>query len=147
MVTVIFGQPHSGKTTLAGELRKIDWMMEVIDGDALRETFKNSDYSRQGRIKNLNRASEIATYLNSTNIDVILSLVYPYKECRDYLKSLVPEVKWVYLEYEKSRGRENLHVLDFESPDEINNLLRLNTDEFTIETCAMKIMKYIKFGL
>jgi adenylylsulfate kinase len=81
MIIVLFGQPHSGKSTLAAELDAHN-----IDGDKLRELFSNKDYSREGRIKNLNRASDIAHYLNSVGEPVVLSLVYPYKEARDYKK-------------------------------------------------------------
>jgi adenylate kinase family enzyme len=114
MIVVLFGQPASGKTTLAKKL--IDNNFHHIDGDSLRDVFKNKDYSREGRIKNLNRASDIATYLDSKGMDVVMSLVYPYLEARTYLNDLVPDVKWIYLTYKGERGRENFHVTDFDYP-------------------------------
>ena len=88
MIIVLFGQPHCGKSTLANILKE-KLSLSNIDGDDLRDLFKNKDYSREGRIRNLNRASDIAHYLNSTtDKDVILALVYPYKEAREYLNSL-----------------------------------------------------------
>lgn len=138
MIIVIFGQPHSGKTTLAN-LISADFH---IDGDHLRRLFQNKDYSKQGRISNLNRASDIATYLHYNGNKVILSLVYPYKEARDYLNSLSTNVKWIYLTYDINRGREDFHVADFNIP--INEeVLSLNTDSLTEAQCINKIKLYV----
>jgi len=144
MILVLFGQPHSGKTTLANAL--IEGKFEYtkhIDGDQLRDIFKNKDFSREGRIKNLNRASDIAHYLEKTETDVILSLVYPYKECRDYLRSLEPETKFVYLHYTGERGREQFHVKDFELDLLEENVWTLNTSELSEEECIKQIYEYV----
>jgi len=137
MITVLFGQPHSGKSTLANELKGHN-----IDGDKLRELFKNKNFTREGRIQNLNRASDIAHYLNSAGTDVVLSLVYPYKEARDYLRSLTSEVKFVHLTYEVDRGREQYHVSDFEYPQD-EDVLHLNTEWLEINDCIKQILEYV----
>jgi gluconate kinase len=139
VIIVIFGQPHSGKTTLAN-LIDADF---YIDGDHLRRLFQNKDYSKQGRISNLNRASDIATYLHYNGNKVVLSLVYPYKEARDYLNSLSTNVKWIYLTYTEPRGREEFHVSDFEEP-ELESFLQINTDNLTIEECINQIKLYVE---
>lgn len=141
MIIVLFGQPHSGKSTLAAELD-----FHNIDGDRVRELFSNKDYSREGRIKNLNRASDIAHYINSVEDSVVLSLVYPYKEARDYLRSLTNDVLWVYLTYSGERGRENFHVKDFEAPDE-EDVLSLDTSKLSIEECVNAILLRLIFKL
>jgi adenylylsulfate kinase-like enzyme len=145
MIIVLFGQPHSGKTTLANELWGYfdSYTTELIDGDELREIFQNKDFSREGRLKNLQKASDIAAYLDWNNKDVIVSVVYPYKEARDYLNSLSDDVKWIYLTYTKPRGREGFHVADFEEP-ELENFMQINTDNQSIEEAADKIMKYVE---
>jgi predicted kinase len=138
MIIVLFGQPHSGKTTLAKQFPTY----KNIDGDELRELFSNKDYSREGRIRNLNRASDIAHYLHRHGNNVILSLVYPYKEAREYLNSLDDNVKWVHLVYELDRGREEYHVKDFEYPTD-DEALHLNTEWLNIEQCKTHILEYI----
>ena len=142
MITVLFGQPCSDKTTLAEKLAADFY----IDGDHLRNMFKNKDYSKQGRINNLNKASDIATYLHYNGVDVVLSLVYPYKEAREYLNSLTNNVKWIFLLYEnvdgQERGREQFHVNDFEYPT-VAEALYLNTTWLTEEECIDEIKKYI----
>ena len=40
MILVLFGQPRSGKSTIANELKG---MFMNIDGDRLRKIFKNND--------------------------------------------------------------------------------------------------------
>jgi GTPase SAR1 family protein len=141
MIIVLFGQPHSGKSTLAKMLPDF----HNIDGDKLRDLFQNKDFSREGRIKNLNRASDIAHYLNGNGTNVVLSLVYPYKEARDYLNSLTTDVKWIYLVYEVDRGREKFHVQDFEYPDQ-EQTLYLNTEWMTEEECINEIKHYAKLS-
>lgn len=142
MIIVLFGQPHCGKSTLA---KKLTGDQDYnIDGDELRTLFKNTDYSKEGRIKNLNRASDIAHYMHSIGGDnIILSLVYPYKEARNYLNSLTDDVRWIYLTYSGERGREKFHVADFEAPDENEKHLYLNTTELTPEECVEVINKYL----
>ena len=141
MIIVLFGQPHCGKSTLAKMLPEF----HNIDGDKLRDLFQNKDFSREGRIKNLNRASDIAHYLNNNGTNVVLSLVYPYKEARDYLNSLTNDVKWVYLTYEIDRGREKFHVQDFEHPEQ-GEALYLNTEWMTEEECITEIKQYAKLS-
>ena len=141
MIIVLFGQPHSGKTTIAKEFLSY----RNIDGDRLRELFANKDYSREGRIRNLNRASDIAHYMNTEGDDVTLSLVYPYKEARDYLNSLCKDVCWVYLTYEGERGRENFHVKDFDIPTE-EHILHLDTSKTSAFDCTTEIIKHAKLS-
>jgi adenylylsulfate kinase-like enzyme len=145
MIIVLFGQPHSGKTTLAKELGESfdPDTTHYIDGDQLRYIFQNKDFSREGRLKNLQKASDIAAYLNWTGKDVLVSVVYPYKEARDYLNSLSSDVKWVYLYYKEERGRENFHVKDFEFPFLEEKVLQLNTSDKSVEECLKQINSYI----
>jgi adenylylsulfate kinase-like enzyme len=150
MIVVLFGQPHSGKTTLGELLReflqmeKRNWRTDVhhLDGDALRKLYDNTDYSREGRVANLNRASDIAAYLDSKNIDVVLSLVYPYMEARAYLNTLVPNVKWIYLTYDGERGREKFHVKDFDYPIG-EDVITINTSNQSIDDCLVEIARAV----
>jgi gluconate kinase len=142
MIIVLFGQPHSGKSTIANHILAHTTTFKNIDGDKLRELFANKDYSKEGRIKNLNRASDIAHYINGTGGNVILSLVYPYKEARDYLNGLTEDVYWIYLTYDGERGRENFHVKDFDYPED-EDVLHLNTSSLSLDSCLQIINNYI----
>ena len=142
MIIVLFGQPHSGKSTIANRILASTDTFVNIDGDKLRELFVNKDYSREGRIKNLNRASDIAHFLNATGSNIILSLVYPYKEARNYLRSLTDDVYWIHLTYEGERGREKFHVKDFDYPED-EGVLHLNTSSSSVDLCLEIINNYI----
>ena len=147
MIIVLFGQPASGKTTLAEKVQKELFIKEnasypIIDGDEIREIFKNKDYSREGRIKNLNRISDIATFLAHKYKVVLVSAVYPYNEARNYLESVYKNVAWVFLNYYGERGREAFHVQDFELPVPKNNLLQINTSKDDIKFATQKICSF-----
>lgn len=143
-IIVLFGQPASGKSTLAKELTKMlnsDWCtVHVIDGDSVRSIFSNSDYSREGRIKNLNRISDIAKYMSHQVDVVIVAAVYPYEEARRYLSSIHPHVTWVHLTFDGQRGREGYFAKDFEEP--VGKFMKLNTSKYAITECAEKIRAF-----
>ena len=125
MIYLFTGQPGSGKTTLAKKLQmwlqtdKKNWRKSVfhIDGDQLRELFPNTDYTKAGREKNIQKAFDIAKYLDNCGTDVVISLVSPYREMREQLKSDC-KVQEIYCHTKKMRGRENFFALDYEPPVE-----------------------------
>lgn len=142
MIIVLFGQPNCGKTTLAEQLSKHLVDSELIDGDRFRELFKNTDYSKEGRITNLKKACDIAYYIhhNKLKSNVILSMVFPYYEVREYLRSLHPKTHFFFLKYEEPRGRENYHVQDFDIPNQEEYVITLDTEADTIEESTNKII-------
>jgi adenylylsulfate kinase len=133
------GQPGSGKTTLAKKLQmwlqtdKTNWRKSVfhIDGDQLRELFPNTDYSKEGRYKNITKAFDIAKFLDASGNDIVISLVSPYRELREEFKSQC-KVQEIYCHTKKIRGREDKFALDYEPPTEF--YVDLDTSENTDET-------------
>jgi adenylylsulfate kinase len=102
-----------------------------IDGDDIRDIFQNKDYSEDGRRKNIQRAQDIAKFLNSKGIDVIISLVSPYRDLRNELKDSSKVIE-VYIHTDDVRGREGFHVENYEKPTE--NYIDIDTtgvSEFT----------------
>jgi adenylylsulfate kinase len=119
MIYYLIGQPHAGKTTLSKLLKQHLYPQNIIqiDGDDIRDIFQNKDYSEDGRRKNIQRAQDIATFLNVKGFNVIISLVSPYKDLRDELKEK-SEVVEIYIHTTDIRGRENFHVENYEKPTE-----------------------------
>ena len=148
MILVLFGQPHSGKSTIAhllkADLNDRGLLFDHIDGDKLRQMFNNKSYTKEARLSNLKTASDIAHYLSFELDLVIVTLVYPYKEAREYLSKLNENVKWVYLHYHATdlRGRENFHVLDFDVPEDVD--LVINTSEEPELASVYKVINLIK---
>ena len=147
MIYLFTGQPGSGKTTLAKKLQmwlqtdKANWRKSVfhIDGDQLRELFPNKDYSKEGREKNIQKAFDIARFLDDSGNDVVISLVSPYKHLRDKFKSQC-KVQEIYCHTKKIRGREDKFALDYEPPTEY--FVDLDTSEPSDETFK-KLLKII----
>lgn len=147
MIILLYGQPNSGKTTIAHQLQheyflKYVKKLPIVDGDAVRNIFKNKDYSERGRIRNLERISDIATYMSQNSNHVIVAAVYPYKASRNYLYELNNgRVLFVELIYKEKRGRENYHVDNFEYDlNEFPNVLKLNTDVNDVKSCVKQII-------
>jgi adenylylsulfate kinase len=149
MIFILTGQPHSGKTTLAKHLKKA---LEIsygyrkvfhIDGDDLREILNNKDYSEQGRRKNIETAHAIAKYLQkqSTFVDVIISLVSPFRDLREELKSELDCVEF-YIHTTDIRGRENFHVANYEKP--IENFIDVDTTNETEIVTLNEMLNHIK---
>lgn len=165
MVILFYGQPASGKTTLAkalkykvGEIynylvfeskwklpngfKKISSNSILIDGDKWRDVTKNKDYSKEGRLRNLKGAFDMALYLENEGYIPILSFVTPYDELRQYLKDNADSLIEIYLEYNEDRGRNMNFAKDFEVPN--IDCLKLNTSELDIDNCLIKVINYIK---
>ncbi len=141
------GQPGSGKTTLAKKLQmwlqtdKKNWRKSVfhIDGDQLREVFPNKDYSKEGRERNIQKAFDIAKYLDNCGNDVVISLVSPYREMREQLKSEC-KVQEIYCHTKKIRGREDFFALDYEKPIEF--FINLDTS-YSVDDTFKNLIKHI----
>ena len=143
MIYWFIGQPGSGKTVLADKLKEeVLTHAYRIDGDEMRELFNNKDYSKKGRIANIDAAQKIALYLHNQGKDVIVSLVTPYIVQREDFK----DGKWflheIYVHYDKDyveRGREHYHVEDFQQPQ--LDYINIDTTKDTEEKSMKKIIK------
>tara|TARA_B100001939_G_C16504636_1_gene431085 strand:+ start:45 stop:491 length:447 start_codon:yes stop_codon:yes gene_type:complete len=147
MIYWFTGQPGSGKTVLANLLKE-KYLPHAyrIDGDEMRELFKNKDYSMKGRIANIDAAQKIAHYLHNQGKDVIVSLVSPYLDQREEFKDMMEwQLQEIFVHYniaEIRRGREEYHVMDFQKP--IFDYLDIDTTFETPEESLTKILNYVK---
>jgi adenylylsulfate kinase len=143
MIYWFTGQPGAGKTTLANKL--VEYFtnnytfVHHIDGDDLRDVFNNKDYSEWGRRKNVERAQDIARYLNSKS-NVVVSLVSPFRDQREVFKDIV-KVKEIYVHTTDMRGREEYHVSDYEPPT--SNFIDIDTTNKTIMESFIEILEKI----
>ena len=126
MIYWLTGQPAAGKTTLAKYLTEYFPKDKVIhiDGDDLRDIFKNKDYSVTGRRTNIQRAQYIAQFMHSKGYTVIVSLVSPYRDQREEFKFNTSVVE-IYVHTTEDRGRNHFHVEEYEPP--LSNFIDLDT--------------------
>jgi len=145
MILLFFGQPASGKTTLADAFVKAmdeqNYFNNFIrmDGDQWRKISDNNDYSRDGRIANLKSAFTAAKFLDNEGFTPVLSFISPYEELRQYLSNGT-ELMMIYLTCSHDRGRNSYFAIDFELPSQ--NCMRIDTSDNTIDYCVSKVIKY-----
>jgi adenylylsulfate kinase-like enzyme len=127
MIYWFTGQPGAGKTVLAKLLEHhLQNNVFHIDGDDLRDLIQNKDYSKEGRIKNIELAQSIAKYLHNKNNDVVVSLVSPYLETRERFKQdMGDDIVEIYVHTTDIRGREQFHVSDYDVPT--SNFISIDT--------------------
>jgi len=147
MIIWFTGQPNSGKTTLALELVHLlhemrkDITATILDGDSLRKVTRNTDYTKDGRRRNVQTAITLAINSDSSNDYTVVSLVSPFRDLRESLKNNNKHVvKEVYLH--SNRLREGKMVDYYEPP--LTNYLDIDTDKHTIEESIKLILDYIK---
>jgi len=95
------GLTCSGKTTIAKEVKKIleekGIDVELLDGDTVRDYIKNKDFSKEGRNKHLRYIALMAKLLAQRGVVVLCSFVSPYRENRDFARSICNNFIEVYV--------------------------------------------------
>ena len=88
------GLSGSGKSTIAvrvhQELLRRGVEVEYIDGDALREVFPQTGFTREEREEHLRRTGYMASRLAAHGVTVVASFVSPYRDSRDFIRRLCP---------------------------------------------------------
>jgi adenylylsulfate kinase len=154
------GLSGSGKSTIAtrvrAELESRGVEVEYIDGDALREVFPNTGFTRAEREEHLRRTGYLASRLAAHGVTVVASLVSPYRESRDFIRKLCREFVEIYVAtpleecerrdvkglYARARRGElrNFTGIDdpYESPE--NPELTLDTRALSVEQCVAEVL-------
>lgn len=86
------GLSGSGKSTVArwvaGALRGEGKAVELLDGDAIREVFPLTGFTKADRDAHVKRVGYLASRLEFHGVTVVASLVSPYQESRDFVRAL-----------------------------------------------------------
>ena len=154
------GLSGSGKSTIAVRVheelvgRGLD--VEYIDGDALREFFPNTGFTRAEREEHLRRTGYMASRLAAHGVTVVASFVSPYRESRDFIRKLCPgfveifvstpleecerrDVKGLYARARRGEIRNFTGIDDPYEPPE-HPELTLDTRVLNLEQCVMKVL-------
>jgi adenylylsulfate kinase len=154
------GLSGSGKSTIAGrvhrELAQRGVDVEYIDGDALREVFPNTGFTRAEREEHLRRTGYMSSRLAAHGVTVVASLVSPYRDSRDFVRKLCPDFFEIYVatpleECERRdvkglyararRGQiQNFTGIDdpYEPPESPE--LTLDTRSLSVDECTVKVL-------
>jgi adenylylsulfate kinase len=95
------GLSGSGKSTIATrvhqELLRRGVDVEYLDGDALREVFPQTGFTREQREEHLRRTGYMASRLAAHGVTVVASFVSPYRESREFIRALCPKFAEIYV--------------------------------------------------
>ena len=157
------GLSGSGKSTIAvkvhEELARRGIDVEYIDGDALREVFPTTGFTRAEREEHLRRTGYMASRLAAHGVTIVASFVSPYRESRDFIRRLCPgfveifvstpleecerrDVKGLYARARRGEIRNFTGIDDLYEPPE-HPELTLDTRAFSVDECvAMVLARY-----
>jgi adenylyl-sulfate kinase len=88
------GLSGAGKSTIAervaAELRRRGRLVEVLDGDAVRENLsKGLGFSKEDRDTNIRRIGYVAELLARNGVVVIVAAISPYRAVRDEVRARI----------------------------------------------------------
>ena len=155
------GLSGSGKSTIAirvhQELMGRGVEVEYIDGDALREVFPQTGFTRAEREEHLRRTGYMASRLSAHGVTVVASLVSPYRASRDFVRRLCPNFAEIYVAtpleecerrdvkglYARARRGELKNFTGIDDPYEAPERpeLTLDTRALTVEQCVAKVLE------
>tara|TARA_Y100000004_G_scaffold185485_1_gene235752 strand:- start:508 stop:981 length:474 start_codon:yes stop_codon:yes gene_type:complete len=151
MILWFTGQPGSGKTTLCNEIQEkilyshyyLKDKIIHLDGDDLRTVLNNKDYSEKGRRKNVQFVIDMAKVMESKGYLVLVSMVSPYRDMREKLKSETTVVEF-FCHTGKLRGKEEYFVRDYQPP--LVNCTDICTDKLLEESVDEVLNVYWKMA-
>ncbi len=111
------GLPSAGKTTiaheLAGRLREEGHLVEVLDGDEIREFISAGlGFSREDRHTNVQRIGFVAELLARNGVKVLVPVIAPYADSRDAVRKRHESNGTTYLEVHVATPVEVCSVRD-----------------------------------
>jgi adenylylsulfate kinase len=146
------GLSGSGKSTIAtrvrAELESRGVEVEYLDGDALREVFPNTGFTRAEREEHLRRTGYMASRLAAHGVTVVASLVSPYRESRDFIRKLCREFVEIYVAtpLEECERRDVKGLYARARRGELRNFTGIDdpyeppeTPELTLDTRALSV--------
>ena len=98
----------------------------IIDGDDIRELYKNTDYSIEGRKKNVDFVQKTCSFLMKNDIIPIVCMVSPFAEQRSDFIAKENGIE-IYVYCNEIRGREQFHVDYYEPPFNSRNSKEIDT--------------------
>lgn len=154
------GLSGSGKSTIAIRVhqelvrRRVD--VEYIDGDALREVFPNTGFTRAEREEHLRRTGYMASRLAAHGVTVVASFVSPYRESRSFIRKLCPAFAEIYVAtsleecerrdvkglYARARRGELKNFTGIDDPYEVpeHPELTLDTRTLSVEQSVARVL-------
>ena len=157
------GLSGSGKSTIAvrvhQELVRRGVDVEYLDGDALREVFPSTGFTREEREEHLRRTGYMAGRLAAHGVTVVASFVSPYRDSRAFIRRHCPEfveifvstsleecerrdVKGLYARARRGEIRNFTGIDDpYEPPEDPE--LTLDTRVLSVDECVARVLQRV----
>lgn len=158
------GLSGSGKSTIASrvvdDLRRAGNEVENLDGDAIREIFPQTGFTRSDRDAHVRRVGYLASRLESHGIFVVASLISPYEESRRFVRGLCANFIEIHVStpleecerrdikglYAKARRGEITGFTGIDDPYEppVNPEVTIDTRLLSIDEAAAKVLTSLR---
>jgi len=158
------GLSGSGKSTISekvyARLKEEGYEVEHLDGDAVREVFPSTGFSKEERDNHVKKVGFIASLLQKHGVFVVASFISPYQDARDFVRDRCEDFTEVYIStpldvceardvkglYEKARAGEidNLTGISdpYEPPEDPE--LDIDTTDITPEEGVQMVFDYLQ---
>lgn len=157
------GLSGSGKSTISEKLYQLmknaGLEVEHLDGDAIREIFPHTGFTREERNAHIKRVGYLASRLQAHKVFVIASLVSPYRESRDFVRNLCADFTEIYIStpfeecerrdvkglYAKARAGEIKNFTGLDDPYEppTHPELEIDTTNISLDEAVQRVIEYL----
>ncbi len=144
--------------TLLDKLRKKGHKVEHLDGHSIRQLFPETGFSREAVNEHIKRVGYLARKLEEQGVFVVASFVSPYRESREFVKSITTNFKEIHIStpiehckkndtagiYKRAEQGEvkNLPGIDVEYEIPMNGALKIDYSQLDKEYAAQLIIDY-----
>lgn len=158
------GLSGAGKSTIAAALqRRLDddsAAVETLDGDALRQVFPGTGFSREERDAHVRRVGYLASRLEAHGVTVVASLISPYRDSRAFVRGLCRTFVEIHVAtdlaecerrdpkglYRKARGGQITQFTGLDDPYEAPDAPEIVIDTVTesADAAAARILDWLR---
>ncbi|MDX1638066.1 MAG: adenylyl-sulfate kinase [Balneolaceae bacterium] len=158
------GLSGSGKSTISekvyARLREQGYEVEHLDGDAVREVFPTTGFSKAERDDHVKKVGFVASLLQKHGVFVVASFISPYQDARDFVRDMCEDFTEVYIStplevceerdvkglYERARNGEIDNFTGISDPYEepANPELDIDTTDITVEEAVQRVFDYLE---
>jgi adenylylsulfate kinase len=157
------GLSGSGKSTISekvyAKLKDRGYKVEHLDGDAVREVFPTTGFSKKERDDHVKKVGFVASLLQKHGVFVVASFISPYQDARDFVRDMCQDFTEIHIStplevceerdvkglYEKARKGEIDNFTGISDPYEEpkDPELRIDTTDITPEEGVERVFEYL----
>ena len=158
------GLSGSGKSTISekvyARLKDEGYEVEHLDGDAVREVFPSTGFSKEERDNHVKKVGFIASLLQKHGVFVVASFISPYQDARDFVRNQCEDFTEVFIStplevceardvkglYEKARSGEIDNFTGISDPYEEpeNPEIDIDTTDISPEEGVQQVFYYLE---